>query len=93
MSARSIIYEGLTHSIVGDHDRSNSRSYPLSKGPQVQLMHSSIVQVGRDTGLDQIVHSIHLLFVGDQVLDGCNDAGALDSFDGQGSTERLKDRV
>ena len=56
-------------------------------------MHGSIVQIGGDARLDQIVHSIHLVFVGNQVLDGCNDAGALDSFDGQGSTERLKDRV
>jgi hypothetical protein len=56
-------------------------------------MHGSIVQIGGDTGLHQVVHSIHLLLISDQVFDGCNDAHALDPFDRQGSAERLKDRI
>lgn len=45
-------------------------------------MQRAVVEVGRNAWLDKVPHAVHFLLVRNQVLDGSNDAGALDAFNG-----------
>ena len=56
-------------------------------------MHSPVIQVGRDARFHKAVHSVHLLLIGNQMLDRCNDPDALDALDCQSTAKCLEDRV
>lgn len=45
-------------------------------------MECAIIKIRADSGLEDIVHPVLLLFIGNEMLDGSNNTSALNAFDG-----------
>jgi hypothetical protein len=45
-------------------------------------MECAIIDIRANSGLYEIVHSVHLLLIGDEMFDGRDDSDALNPFDG-----------
>lgn len=54
--------------VVRAHDRSNTSSDAIDKGPEVVLMESLVIDVGGNSLDSEVGASESLLFVGDKVL-------------------------
>ena len=88
-----LVCKVITYSVVGDHYGADSSTNSFSERPEIQLVHRSVVQIGGNTRLGKVIHSVHLLLVSDQMLDSCNNPDTLYSVNCQGSAKCLEDGI
>ena len=77
-----------TYLVVRAHDTGCSSTDSISKGPQVQLVHCNVINVGAERCL-QVARwrslTEVLLFISDVVLCASHDASCLDTLNGLGN--------
>lgn len=78
---------GIVNQIVAAHDTTDASLDGLSKGPEVNLVNGSVVDVGGSG------RTVVLLFVANVMLSSRNHTRALDAGDGFGSADTSKVRV
>src|SRR6202012_4729513 len=75
--------------VVRAHDGAHTGTDPIDKGPEIQLVHGLVIQVGADTLIDVIAIALRLarlaemlLLVENVMLGASNDTSILNTLDG-----------